>query len=116
MEVVEYMKYMKVHNAHIREWEDNGPRLFSLILQHCTPIFVIKIEGQPGYKACKDARDPVKLLLMLCDITHKHNATTHETMAIVESDMEFYLGHQGKTDSINEYYQLFKSRVDTITA
>ena len=37
-------------------------------------------------------------------------------MVIVELEMELYLGQQGKTDSINKHYQLFKPRVDTIVA
>ena len=63
-----------------------------------------------------DARDPVAPLVILRDITHKHDATKNETMAIIKSDMELYLGHQAKTNSINEYYRLFKLKVETITA
>ena len=36
-------------------------------------------------------------------------------MAIADSDMELYLGHQRKTDSIDEQNRLFKLKVDTIT-
>ena len=37
-------------------------------------------------------------------------------MSIVESDVKFYLGFQGKTASIDEYATLYRSRIDTIRA
>ena len=116
MLMVDYMEVTKMHNAYVRELEDKGPRIFNVILQHCPSTVILKIKGQPGYEACKDARDPVELLLVLRDITHKHDATKNETMAIVKSNVELYLGHQGKTNSTNKHYRLLKSRVDTITA
>ena len=51
---------------------------------------------------------------MLRDIAQSFDATKNETMAIVESDVKFYLGFQGKTASIDEYATLFRSRLDTI--
>ena len=95
---------MKVHNAYIRTWEDNGSRLFNLILQHCPPTLVLKIEGQPVYDSCKDARDPAALLVIVYDITYKHDATKNKTITIVKPDMELYLSYQGKTNLIDEHY------------
>ena len=37
-------------------------------------------------------------------------------MAIVKSDVKFYLGFQGKSASIDDYATLFCSRIDTIKA
>ena len=56
------------------------------------------------------------LLKILRDITHKHDVTKNERMAIVESNIELYLSQLGKNDTIDEHYQLLKPRVDTITA
>ena len=51
---------------------------------------------------------------MLRDIAQSFDATKNETMAIVESDVKFYLGFQGKTASIDDYATLYQSRVDMI--
>ena len=68
MLVAEYMEDMIMNNTDKCEWEDNGPRIFNLFLQYFPPTLVLKIKGQPGYDACKDAHDPVTLLVMLRDI------------------------------------------------
>lgn len=104
MKVMEYTKHIKVRNAYVHEWEDNGPRLFNLILHHCPPTLVLKMEGQQQYENCKDYQDPVALLVILRDVTHKHDATNNSAMAIVKSDMELYLSFQGKTDLIDGHY------------
>ena len=114
MEVAEYIIELKDDKVDKRQWQDNKPRVFNLILIHCPQTQITKIEDQPGYDACKDARDPVALITSIRDITHKHDITKNKTKAIVELDMELYLGQQGKTNSIDEHYQRLKSRVDTI--
>ena len=53
---------------------------------------------------------------MLRDIAQSFNATKNTTMSIIESDVKFYLGFQGKTASIDEYATLYGSRIDTIKA
>ena len=72
------------------------------------------MEGQPGYEKCTKTRNPVEFLVMLRDVMHKHNSRKDKTMVIVESDMQLYLGIQGKTDTIDKFLRLFISRADTI--
>ena len=58
----------------------------------------------------------MRLLELLCDAAQSFDATKNETMAIVDSDVNFYLGFQGKTATIEEFTTPFRSRIDMIRA
>ena len=107
MEISTWIEDVKVVNAKKRDWEENGPKLYNLLLQHCPKTVIIKLQGQPDYEANTVSRDPVKLLVMLRDMAHNHDSTKDETMAIVESDMKLFIGFQGKTESVDEFLCLF---------
>ena len=59
-------------------------------------------------------RNVVGLLGMIHDIAHNHDETKLSLMAIIELDMELYLGFQGPTEPCDEYMAVFKARIDTI--
>ena len=52
--ISEYTKKNKEYLTYKREWEDKGPKLYNLILQHCPPVLILKITGQPGWKHYQD--------------------------------------------------------------
>ena len=49
---------------------------------------------------------------MIQDIVHNHDKTKHGLMAIIESDMELYLGFQVPVEACDDYMVVFKARVD----
>ena len=57
------------------KWEDNGSKVYNVVLQHCPSLRVLKIGRQPGFEKCKDDCDVAKLLKIIRDLTHKHDAT-----------------------------------------
>ena len=65
VELAEYMIELKEDTSDKLEWKDNGPRIFNLILLHFPPTLITKLEAQPGYDACKDARNTVALLKLM---------------------------------------------------
>ena len=45
-------KYNKLNPAYlskVSEWEDNRPKVYNLVLHHCPPPLVLKIEKQPEF-------------------------------------------------------------------
>ena len=58
----------------------------------------------------------MRLLEILHNVVRSFDATKNETISIMESDMKFMIGFQGKTASIDELATFFRSRVDTIKA
>ena len=75
IDAAEYTEELKGHNTDKSEWEDNGPRIFNLILVHCPTTLITKMEAQPGYDDCKDNQDIAALLKLIRDITHEHDTT-----------------------------------------
>ena len=112
----DYIDNQKETRIEERDWKENGPKLWNLVLSHCPKTVTLKLEAQPGYEVQALARDPIKLLIMLRDIAQSFDATKDATMSIVESDVRLYLGFQGKKASIDEYATLYRSRIDTIKA
>ena len=53
---------------------------------------------------------------MIRDIAHNHDENKPGLMAIIECDLDFSLGFQGKTKSCDDFMAVFKARVDTINA
>ena len=85
-----------------------GPS-FGASSPHCPKQVILKLEAQPGYNEDALKRDPNQLLELLRDIAQSFDVTKNETMAIVKSDVKFYLGFQGKSASIDEYAILLRS-------
>ena len=51
-----------------RNWKENEPKLWNLVLSHSPKTVTLKLEAQPGYEVQALARDPIQLLEMLRNI------------------------------------------------
>ena len=60
--------------------------------------------------------DALGLLIMIYDIDHNHGETKFGIVAVIESDIELYLGYQSPTKPCDDYMAFLKARVDTINA
>ena len=45
LKAAEFTKKVKGYLAYNHKWEDNGPKLFNLVLQHYPLVLILKIEG-----------------------------------------------------------------------
>ena len=86
------------------------------MLQHCPPELKTRLTSQENWDQVRVDRDVVGLLKIIRDIAHDHDESKLGLMAIIEYDMELYLGFQGKTKDCDDYMAVFKARVDTINA
>ena len=106
----------KIYQAKKERWDDNQPRAYNLVLQHCPPELETRLTTQPKWDTVWMNRDVVSLLEMIRDITHNHDETKLGLMALIEFDMELYLVYQSPTEPCDDDMALFKARVDTINA
>ena len=88
VKIANYIEDQKEARIEERDWKENGPKLWNLILSHYPKQVTLKLEAQPGYDEHALKRDPVKLLELLRDIAQSFDVTKNETMAIVESDVK----------------------------
>ena len=56
------------------------------------------------------------LLQIIGDVTHNKKERKESVMTIVESDVELFMIYQSPGESLDDYYKLFKAKVDTIDA
>ena len=70
-----YIEDQKETRLEERDWKENGPKLWNLILSHCPKTVTLKLEAQPGYEVQALARDPIQLLEMLRNIAQSFDAT-----------------------------------------
>ena len=116
MEVNDYIADSKVYRTRKERWEENRPRTYTLVLQHCPPELEIKLTSQAKWDQVQVNRDVVGLLKMIRDIAHNHDKSKPGLMAIIQCDLELSLGFQGKEETCDECMAMFKARVDTINA
>ena len=45
-----YIKDPKETRLEERDWKENGPKLWNLVLSHCPKTVTLKLEAQPGYE------------------------------------------------------------------
>ena len=93
IEVAKFIDNEKEARIEERDWKENGPKIWNLVLSHCPKQVILKLEAQPGYEVNALKRGPVELLEILQDFAQSFDATKTETMAIVESDMKLMMGY-----------------------
>jgi hypothetical protein len=116
MEVEDYIAANKTYNSKKDKWEENRPRAYNLVLQHCPPELETRLTSQAKWEKVRADRDVVSLLKMIRDIAHNHDENKPGLMAIIECDLELSLGFQDKTQTCDDFMAVFKARVDTINA
>ena len=116
MEVDDYIADSKVYRTKKERWEENRPRTYNLVLQHCPPELEIRLTSQAKWDQVRVNRDVVGLLQMIRNIAHNYDKSKPGLMAIIECDLELSLGFQGKDETCDEFMAVFKARVDTINA
>ena len=45
-----YIEDQKETRLEERDWKENGPKLWNLVLSHCPKTVTLKLEAQPGYE------------------------------------------------------------------
>ena len=116
MDVDDYLAEMKTHRTKKEKWDENRPRTYNLVLQHCPPELETRLTSQANWDQVQANLNVVGLLEMIRDIAHNHNGSKPGLMAIIECDLELSLRFQGKTKSCDDFMAMFKARVDTINA
>ena len=96
MEVEDYIAANKTYNTKKDKWEENRPRAYNLVLQHCPPELETRLTSQAKWKQVRENRDVVALLKMIRVIDHNHDENKPGLMAINECDLELSLGFQEK--------------------
>jgi hypothetical protein len=56
-----------------RAWDDAQPRAFQLVLSHCEPTVIDKIEASSKWTSIKKAQNVIELLALIQGITQKHD-------------------------------------------
>ena len=113
---MDYIVAMKTYQAKKDKWDENQPRAYNLVLQHCPAELKTRLTSQANWDQVWVDRDVVGLLKIIRDIAHNHDESNFGLMAIIECDMELHLWFQGKTEDCDDYMAVFKARVDTINA
>ena len=94
-----YKKYMvqyKEWYTKIETWTEMNASIFNLVLQHCPEVLESLLKSQTRWDAVKKKMNGIKLLLMLSDITHKHNEYVQSTLVYIKTFLDWILTYQGK--------------------
>jgi hypothetical protein len=97
-----------------RAWDDARPRAFQLVMSRVDPDVEEKLTTSSRWDAINDDQDVIELLKLIRAFAHKHDEIKQGTMAIVEHDLQLYLGFQKSGEDNPTYAKNFKARCDAI--
>ena len=95
--VMEYSNYMMDSKSWFsakENWEENGQRVYSLILQHSHPTLELKISEQTGRISVRDSR------------AMDQYETKHAAMSVVEYNLELMLCFQEKDQYVDDFMRI----------
>jgi hypothetical protein len=92
-----------------RAWDDAQPRAFQLILSHCEPTVIDKLEASSKWATTKKDQNVIELLTLIQGITQKHDEVKQGTMAFVEQLFDWCLRYQKEGEDLSDFYKSHKS-------
>ena len=112
----EYLSKKKRYNAQLDKWEENNAKGYYLVLQHCPKELNTELQKQDSWKAAKDERSVIAILLPIHDLSFNKTNRKRSIMATMEADADLYLSMQRPDQSTEEFYKTFTVQVETINA
>ena len=99
-----------------RNWEENNPAIYNLLLSYCTLAMKNKLEGMDSYSEIKDEQDGIGLRQELQKIMQQRNGTQYKMVQVVALDKKLYTLWQGKDQSLESYLSAHVGLVEAIKA
>ena len=84
------------------------------MLQHCPDEMEAELRNQEAWAAINSARNVVALLILIQDLQYNKTNRKKSIMATVQANFDLYTCLQESNQSIDGYYKVFTSTVDTI--
>ena len=75
---------IKQYDKQAEVWKQNAPKMYHIILQHCSKELETKLKALKDWETVKANQDVLKLMEHIKSIAHQHNETKQGTMALVE--------------------------------
>ena len=113
-EMKKYMIKWKSWALKNDSWTEINGMIYNLVLQHVPDVLESLLKSQTKWDRVSGEMDGVGILMMLRNITHKHDSLVQSTLSYVKTFLEWTLTFQGKNESNTDYYTLFLSRIKTI--
>ena len=115
MEVDNYMVKYKDIKANKITWVELNAKIYNFCLQHSPPDLESVLKVNSIWDKTMSDQDGIGLLHMIQYITHKQYENMQSMIAYVKAFLEFSTTYQEPNQFITDYYDMFKSRRDTVT-
>ena len=95
-------------------WEELNANIYNICLQHFPPVIGSILKSNSRWENILCDQNRIGFLLVIRDITHKQDEKMQIMMLYVEAFLEFSATFQSAKQTNTSYYDLFKSRQDTV--
>ena len=95
-------------------WEEVNAKIYNICLHHCSMVLKLVMKENSRWENISCDQNGIDLFLVLQDITHKQYEKMQSKMSYVEAFLEFSTTFQSAKQTNTSYYELFKSRRDTV--
>ena len=113
-EQMEWEAAVKQQIQDKQAWKDVKVKMFQLIMQHVEPTLEDELKTDSTWEAIDSTYDAIELLKLIRSYAHKHNNAMDSTAAVVRHDMNFLLGYQKESQTLEDFQRDFKARADIV--
>ena len=93
-----YMIMWKSWKIKNDPWGEINSIIYNLVLQHCPKVLESLLKSQTRWDKVLGEMDGIGILLILQDITHKHDSLVQSTLSYVKTFLEWTLAFQARIE------------------
>jgi hypothetical protein len=94
-----------------RDLAANKVKIFTMLLQQCSPSVINKVEASTGYEQASKDYDCKWLIVTIKNVCHNFDQTENRFVSLVEAKAELFNYKQSANQSTLDYRDTFKERL-----
>jgi hypothetical protein len=101
-------------NQKEKDLETNKVKIFTILMQQCSPSVANKVEASKGHEQAKKIYDCKWLITTIKSVCHNFEQTENRFMALVKAKADLFQCKQGQNQSTHDYHDTFKELLSVL--
>jgi hypothetical protein len=101
-------------NQRQKDLAANKVKIFTILLQQCSPSVTNKVEASKGYEKAKKGFDCAWLIKTIKSVCHSFEQSENRFTALVKAKADLFQCKQGQNQSTHDYYDTFKELLSVL--
>jgi hypothetical protein len=101
-------------NQRQKDLAANKVKIFTILMQQCSPSVTSKVEASKGHEKAKKSYDCAWLIKTIKSVCHSFEQSENRFMALVKAKADLFQSKQGQNQSTHDYYDTFKELLSVL--